>query len=94
MKLSAKLLQKVEVNVQQNNSRHAENADNQAMNKCNFYRDNSDKVYNVKNNCSRDAVFQKPKRELNYFYQRENNCNADKRRDENFQTHFKINSFQ
>ena len=77
MKLSAKLLQKVEVNVQQNNSRHAENADNQAMNKCNFYRENADEIYNVKYNCSRDTVFQQPKRELNYFYQRKNNCNAD-----------------
>lgn len=66
-------LDKVQVKVQQNNSRYTQDAHDQAVNKRDFNRKNSDKIYNVKNDCSRDTVFQQPKRELNYFYQRENN---------------------
>ena len=50
-------LQKIQINQQSDNSRHAENSRNQAMNESYFYRKNSDEVKNIQHNRADDGIF-------------------------------------
>ena len=76
----AELFQELQINYQRDNAGYSEHSSDKAMNESYLYRKDSNEVENIKHNRSNDAVFQKPERQRNYFYQRENYYHANDRR--------------